>query len=116
MVHSLSLSLELVQTSPGEQLLLRSNATMLIGYSCDGITEIVWRGKDDGHGTVPSVSPPTLTRFGTSIQITKRTQDQCERLTQMIQTNGGNLESIMARITGQREVKEQINKSGSGRK
>ncbi|KAJ3831018.1 hypothetical protein F5878DRAFT_729718 [Lentinula raphanica] len=36
-----------------------------------GLVEIFWRGKKDYHVTMQSDSPPRLTRFGTSVQITQ---------------------------------------------
>ncbi|KAF8190137.1 hypothetical protein BJ912DRAFT_850337, partial [Pholiota molesta] len=39
---------------------------------CKGLVEIQWRGKTDDHGTLASHSQPETTRFGTSIQITKK--------------------------------------------
>ncbi|KAJ7204740.1 hypothetical protein GGX14DRAFT_646046, partial [Mycena pura] len=37
-----------------------------------GLVEIFWRGKIDHHGTLFSTDDPGFTRFGTSIQITKK--------------------------------------------
>ncbi|KIY61786.1 hypothetical protein CYLTODRAFT_447540 [Cylindrobasidium torrendii FP15055 ss-10] len=40
-----------------------------------GLVEIMWRGKEDPHGTLMGSEPPNATRFGTSIQLTKRGVD-----------------------------------------
>ncbi|KIM37465.1 hypothetical protein M413DRAFT_30926 [Hebeloma cylindrosporum] len=40
---------------------------------CHGLVEIAWRGSTDFHGTTLSFSDPGTTRFGTLVQITKKT-------------------------------------------
>ncbi|KAJ7584719.1 hypothetical protein C8J56DRAFT_951664 [Mycena floridula] len=39
---------------------------------CDGLVDILWHGKVDEHGTLLSSSAPDVTRFGTSVQITRK--------------------------------------------
>ncbi|KAF7296617.1 Polyketide synthase PksM [Mycena chlorophos] len=39
---------------------------------CSGLVEIYWRGKLDFHGTMQSTDNDGFTRFGTSVQITKK--------------------------------------------
>lgn len=42
---------------------------------CEGYVEIYWRGKADHHVTLASTREKGYTRFGTSIQITKKGLD-----------------------------------------
>ena len=42
---------------------------------CEGFVEIYWRGKADHHVTLASTREKGYTRFGTSIQITKKGLD-----------------------------------------
>ncbi|KAF8868942.1 hypothetical protein BD779DRAFT_1458818, partial [Infundibulicybe gibba] len=39
---------------------------------CSGLVEIYWRGKVDFHSTMASHSPRGVTRFGTSVQLTRK--------------------------------------------
>lgn len=44
--------------------------------ACDGVTEILWRGSRDRHGTEESFEPSgKFTHLGTSVQISKRLED-----------------------------------------
>ncbi|KAG6850005.1 hypothetical protein H0H93_002623 [Arthromyces matolae] len=39
---------------------------------CEGLVSIYWRGKSDYHGTMRSQSAESVTRFGTSVQLTEK--------------------------------------------
>jgi hypothetical protein len=39
---------------------------------CPGLVELVWRGKDDFHGTAVSETKPGYQRWGTSVQVSGR--------------------------------------------
>jgi hypothetical protein len=39
--------------------------------SCDGVMEILWRGKKDYHATAISITTSTFTKSGTSAQTSK---------------------------------------------
>ena len=48
---------------------------ILYVHSCKGLVEIFWRGKLDHHCTMESSSKTGTTRWGTSIQVTKKGVD-----------------------------------------
>ncbi|KAJ7070746.1 hypothetical protein C8F01DRAFT_1077162 [Mycena amicta] len=48
--------------------------------NCKGLVEIYWRGKVDFHGTMKSEDEPGHTRFGSSVQITKKGVDAMHKV------------------------------------
>ena len=44
-----------------------------------GLVEIYWRGQVDSHCTMQSISESMATRFGTSIQLTKKGVNACDK-------------------------------------
>ncbi|KAF9039588.1 hypothetical protein BDP27DRAFT_1435243 [Rhodocollybia butyracea] len=56
----------------GGQFLIGEYGIAIDFEKASGLVEIYWRGKVDHHGTLTSVSQPGYTRFGTSIQITRK--------------------------------------------
>ncbi|THV05923.1 hypothetical protein K435DRAFT_849656 [Dendrothele bispora CBS 962.96] len=63
----------------GGEFLIGDFQTGVLLSKCQGLVEIFWRGEMDEHCTLQSSSPPDITRFGTSIQITAKGVRAVER-------------------------------------
>lgn len=87
----------------GGQFLLGSYKVCIDFNPCDGIVEIIWRGKSDFHCTVKSTTNLMYTRIGTSVQINNSLVQRMKILLEMYR-NGIN---INKRVRGVNQIVEE---------
>ena len=75
--------------SKGGEFLFASYKVCVDFHTCDGIVEIIWRGKTDFHSTIPSSTSLPYTRIGSSIQVNKVLVQRIKNLV-MMQNRGEN--------------------------
>ena len=67
----------------GGQFLLGSYKVCIDFNACDGIVEMIWRGRSDFYCTIPSTTSLMHTRIGTSVQINNTLVQRMKTLLEM---------------------------------
>ena len=87
--------------SRGGEFVLASYKVFVDFNACDGVVEIIWRGKTDFHSTLASTTMIRYTRLGTSVQVS---DDLVQRLKMLVHMFGKNSVNIGSRVRGVQQI------------